>query len=285
MTFRRFTVREAVRFEGLGLHSGAPVHVRIHPHRDGLWLHLGADRVALSVSNVTDVSRCTRVGSVSTVEHLMSALAGQEITDAVIETSAPELPGLDGSALPYAAAIQNVGREPTGSLHLDGPFARIFVRQESAEISVGRGEGHLRYEFTTEWQWIQRQTMELTVTPETYLREVAPARTFCFESELPYLKELGLGQGLDGASAFAIGASGYVGSVRFPDEPVRHKLLDLIGDLYLSGVPIAALGVVASRSGHRANVEAAHKLAAAVTLIRSDEPYQESPDTAQTSNP
>jgi len=108
------------------------------------------------------------------------------------------------------------------------------------------------------------------IEPESFLREIAPARTFCFSEELPHLEAAGLGRGLGPNSAFAIGPEGFEGAVRFANEPARHKLLDLIGDLSLSGVPPGALDVTAQRSGHRANVEFARRIAGAVTITRSD---------------
>ncbi len=98
MTSRRRTLLEPVRFEGLGLHSGVPVLMVVHPSSEGICFRLGSDRISATPDNVTDTRRCTRLGSIGTVEHLMSAFAGLEITDAEVELDAPEVPGMDCSA-------------------------------------------------------------------------------------------------------------------------------------------------------------------------------------------
>ena len=101
-----------------------------------------------------------------------------------------------------------------------------------------------------------------------YKKEIASARTFAFEEEVEPIRQAGLAKGLDANSALILGSNGYVNDPRFDDEPVRHKMLDLIGDLYLSGVPMTMINVVSSRSGHKTNVEAAKKLAAHAKFIK-----------------
>lgn len=262
------TVAQDVQWSGVGLHTGDPVTVRACPGTDGIAFRLGSERVAALADNVSETVRCTRLGPISTIEHLMSALAGLGITDAEIEVSSGEMPGLDGSSKPYVDAIRAAGTTDVGTLSVEGPFARVFEKGEYHAISIARGDGLFRYLFATGERWPQEQVIELELTPEAYADEIAPARTFALEEELPWIKEKGLAKGLDETSALVLGSDGYLNAARFADEPVRHKMLDLVGDLALSGVPMSLLSVVAERSGHASNVAAAAKLSQAVRITR-----------------
>jgi UDP-3-O-[3-hydroxymyristoyl] N-acetylglucosamine deacetylase len=264
VTWRRRTVRRTVRLRGRGLHSGEPVEVAIHPGGDGLAFHHRGTRVAAVPANVTATRRCTRLGPVATVEHLMSALAGAGVTDAEIAVTAPELPGCDGSAAPFLDALAACGLEELGPAR---PAARLerpitFARGCSVvRISPGTGRWHCVYDLAGRWPGRQALSVRL---PADYAAEVAPARTLVLAEELAAARREGLGRGLGAGSVVVIGAHGYDGVVRFPDEPVRHKLLDLVGDLYLAGLPVHELDVTAVRCGHTANVMAARLLADAV---------------------
>ncbi|MCO5296351.1 MAG: UDP-3-O-acyl-N-acetylglucosamine deacetylase [Fimbriimonadaceae bacterium] len=268
MTFERLTVGGDVVFEGLGLHSGVPVRVVVRSSRAGVVFRWGQQQVAADPAGVTDTSRCTRLGEISTVEHLMAAFAGLEITDAEVEVSAPELPALDGAAREYVDGLLAAGVERVGSLQVEGPFARVFLHEEPLKIAISSGVGHWRYEFETGDRWPGRQSFEALDAAAAFPDQIAPARTFGFAEEIPALLERGLARGLGPKTALVLGPSGYEGAARFADEPARHKLLDCIGDLYLTGIPIRALNVVAERTGHRAHVEAAKLLAEAVTVVR-----------------
>src|SRR5437868_1120495 len=109
MIVQQSTVRSDVVFEGLGLHGGQPVRVVVHPGEGGIWFRSGPERVAALPQNVSDTTRCTRLGPVSTIEHLMSAFAGLEITDAEVEVEGGELPAMDGSAAPFARRLLESG--------------------------------------------------------------------------------------------------------------------------------------------------------------------------------
>ena len=256
----RQTLAADVKFDGLGLHSGDPVHVIVHPGSNGIRFLYAGEWVEAKPANVTETKRCTRLGSVSTVEHLMSALAGLEITDADVELSAPELPGLDGSALPFFLGLSTVGREQIGEVEAPSLFKRVFVQEDDVKIAVAKGSGHWRAVYTTGDRWPGIQAFETENVIADYQDQVAPARTFALAEEVPMIIQLGMGRGLDENSALVLGIEGYKNPARFTDEPARHKLLDLIGDLYLAGIPIQYLSVGAERSGHRANVKAAQML-------------------------
>lgn len=255
--FERKTVAKEVVFEGLGLHSGVPVRVAVRPGGDGIWFQCGAERVQANPENVTDTSRCTMLGPISTVEHLMAALAGFEITDAEVELSAPELPALDGAAGVYASALAGAGAAAVGRARWPGLYARAFVNENGSKIAVSSGEGHWKFEFVSAGRWPFSQTFESRAVHQDFAWAIAPARTFDFEENVPKVQAAGLAKGLDATTALILGREGYLNEPLFPDEPARHKMLDLIGDLYLAGVPIRFLNVAATRAGHWLNVRAA----------------------------
>lgn len=257
MTFTRFTLREKVEFEGLGLHGGQPVRVRVHPGSDGLFFRTSGGRWEAIATNVTDTTRSTKLGEVATVEHMMSALAGLEITDAEIEVEGGEMPALDGSAQGFVEGMLAAGLEELGSGQIEPLFKRVFFHEEPIKIAIGKGEGHWKYLYDLGDRWPGLQEFESYLSPEAYAREIAPARTFALVEEVPQILEFGLAKGLDQETALILGIEGYKNEARFEDEPARHKLLDLIGDLYLSGVPVRLLNVAAERSGHATNVRAA----------------------------
>lgn len=261
MTMKRRTVAREIRFEGLGLHSGVPVEVILHPAEDGIHFRYGGARRRAIPENVTDTARCTRLGEISTIEHVMSALCGLEITDVEVEVTAPELPGLDGSAAGYVAGIESIDLD---EVEVEPPFPRVFLQAGETKIAIGRGEGRWRYDLIYDDHWPGAQSYESGGVIADYAAEIAPARTLVLEEEVDQAWAAGLGRGLNQDSVLILGASGYVGHSRFPDEAARHKLLDLLGDLYLAGIPARLLNVAAVRSGHRTNVEAAARLAAAV---------------------
>ena len=241
-----------VRFSGLGLHSGRPVTVVIHPHDSGIVFRHEDSLVRAAPEAVSGTHRCTRLGAVSTVEHLMSAFAGLEITDATVELSYPELPALDGSAAEFAVALLAAGLEVVGPHDFSG-LARPVTGDR---IEVRPGSGRWSYTFT---RGSASQTFECRL-PGDYLAEVAPARTIAFTEELPRAHELGRGLSLE--SVVLLGPDGYDNEPRFPDEPARHKLLDLAGDLYLTGIPLRCLDVTARWSGHTDAVRAASLVSA-----------------------
>lgn len=260
MIVDRRTVKEPVTFEGVGLHTGVPVKVTIHPGDRGIAFRIGSERVSADPRNVTDTTRSTKLGTVGTVEHLMSAFCGLEVTDAEVELDAPELPGMDGSSGPYARALVECGFEQLPAKEGRDLFRRVFHQDRDVSIAIAAGTGGWRYQFETGERWPVRQVFHRDDVIGNYLEEIAPSRTFAFAEEIPAVIQAGLGKGLDERSVLVLGLEGYKNDPRFEDEPARHKLLDAMGDLYLSGIPARHLSVVAERSGHRAHVAAAKML-------------------------
>ena len=229
----------------------------VHPASDGIHFRYGSDRFQASPENVTDTTRSTKLGSIGTVEHIMSALAGLQITDAEIEVDAPEIPGMDGSSLLFVQSLTQTGFQELGRQEQVELYRRVFLQDDLIKVAVAKGTGHWRYDYDLGSRWPGHQSFESASVVDDYATQIAGARTFALAEELPMIEKMGLGRGLDESSALIVGDHNYQNQARFADEPARHKLLDLIGDLYLAGLPIAMLSVVAERSGHAANVKTA----------------------------
>jgi UDP-3-O-[3-hydroxymyristoyl] N-acetylglucosamine deacetylase len=253
------TLARSVRIRGRGLHSGTPLTLWLHPHDDGIIFRCRGESVRAHPANVTGTFRATNLGGIATVEHLMSALAGASVSGAVVELTAPEVPGLDGSAREFTEAIADAG---TSVLKTDpSPLSSTAVTVEDGPTSIviRPGSGRWRCTFDAGDRWPGALTVEAKL-PDEYDTAVAWARTFTFADEIPYALRAGLGGGLDSGSVVIIGPAGYANPVRSPDEPARHKLLDLVGDLWLAGVPLDQVDVTAVRPGHRTAVRAAAAL-------------------------
>lgn len=260
MTFHRRTLKTSSRLSGRGLHTGVPVDLLLSPGDEGIRLRFGGATWAATPENVTDTTRSTKVGDIGTVEHFMSALCGLGITDVDVELSAPEFPALDGSSVEYVRALNEAGLQDLDERAMPNLYKRVFVQEDQTSIAISKGTGHWRYDYICGGRWPHEQSYDCPDVVSLYEGEIAPARTFAHAVDIPHIQASGLAQGLDESSALILEESGYRHQPRFPDEPARHKLLDLIGDLYLSGLPMQFLNVVGQRSGHRINVLAAMQL-------------------------
>jgi UDP-3-O-acyl N-acetylglucosamine deacetylase len=259
------TVASAGKISGRGLHTGEPGAVSIAPAPAGTGLTFFKNGRRLPGIAV-DSARCTAIGSgddrVLTVEHLLAALAGLGVTDATLEIEGPEIPGLDGSAAKFSEWIASLGIQ---KLSGEAPVFRVkepvFCHEGTAAIAAYPGEGFsICYTLDYDHPALKAQTVEFTLTPGAFLKEIAPARTFCTAEEAVSVRAKGLGLGADASNTLVIGESGPVeGAYRFPDECARHKVLDLIGDLALSGFRLEGR-IVAVRSGHALNRKLVERL-------------------------
>lgn len=260
MRRNRKTLQQRCTFEGLGLHSGVPVQMTVHPSAEGINFRLNGERVRAHPENVTDTTRSTKLGSIATVEHLMSAFCGLEITDAEVELTQHELPGMDGSSRSFVRSLRACGLEDLQPDEMPDLYRRVFFQEGDVTVAISKGQGSWRFGFDSGERWPGKQEWGSENVISVYEDEISGSRTTAFSEEIPQLLEAGLGKGLDIDSVLILGTSGYENIPRFLDEPVRHKMLDLLGDLYLTGIPAKNLSVVAERSGHRANVRAAAML-------------------------
>jgi UDP-3-O-[3-hydroxymyristoyl] N-acetylglucosamine deacetylase len=254
------TIAAPIEFTGVGLHSGAPVTMRLLPAPAGSGIvfrrtDLDNFEIAATGRNVAKVSYATslmRQGVlISTTEHLLSALIGMGVDNVIVELDNLELPILDGSAMPYVEAFLGVGirlqrrrREVIRVLH------PIEVREGDKFIGVYPGSGY-RIEYTIVFPApIGRQKTCVDLATETYGAEISAARTFGYKADEKRLRDMGLIRGAGPENAIILGSQGPEnGPLRFADEYVRHKVLDLIGDLALAGRRIEG-HVVAERAGH-----------------------------------
>jgi len=268
------TVRSSTVVYGLGLHSGSrtgmtiqplPVNSGIHfvtlPKGTQIPAHLGA------VADTEYATTLSREGeSIKTVEHLLSALHAAGITNLLLKVHG-EIPVLDGSALEFCERLEAIGIEdqsaPRSELVIDrryevGGGEKLMVVEPADEFRVSY---LLRYPAP-----IGEQFYDFTMSGfEAFKREIAPARTFGFMRDLPMMAELGLGSGGRLDNCILVGDDNVINTeLRFPDEFVRHKILDIIGDLYLLGYPIRGR-VTARLTGHRDNIALQRAILAATT--------------------
>jgi len=264
------TLAAPLVFVGIGLHSGIRTTMRIRPAAPDHGIRLlrrdlprGEGTFSLDWQHVVDTTLCTTLGNaydhtVSTIEHLLSALSALGVDNANIELDGPEVPIMDGSALPFVEAISNVGirelPEPCEVLQVRRPV-RLQHGTSWAELLPDNSQ-RITISIDFNVHDIGVQTFSLDVTPATYQREVAPARTFGFAEQLMHLRNQGLALGgsIKNAILLQEGRVANREGLRFPDEFVRHKVLDVIGDLSLAGLPVIG-HYRGNRPGHRLNAE------------------------------
>jgi UDP-3-O-[3-hydroxymyristoyl] N-acetylglucosamine deacetylase len=250
------TLREAIRFEGIGLHTGAHASVEVRPAHagDGITFVLGNTRVPATVENVLDTSRATVIGKdgarVSTTEHLLSALLAAGVSNAEIAVDGPEIPARDGSSAEFSGAIAQCGLEiqnrPRRVLELDAP---CWVRADDRMIAAFPSET-FRVRFTADFPPpVGTQYFDGEIDSQSYRTEIAGARTFAYLHEIEALWARGLGRGGSLENALVFAPDGPMQPLRWPNEPVRHKVLDLIGDFALLGA-WPQCEIVAIKSGH-----------------------------------
>jgi UDP-3-O-[3-hydroxymyristoyl] N-acetylglucosamine deacetylase len=259
------TLKSPATFTGFGLHGGEPVRmvVRPAPADHGIWFRRSdvADRNALIPARwdaVTASQLCTVIGnadgvSVSTIEHIMAALAGFAIHNALVEIDGPEVPILDGSAVPFIAGFMAAGLEEQ---HLPVRAVRILAPVEVREGgAVARLEPadmlEIDFRIDFEDEAIGVQTRRLNMANGAFVRELSDSRTFCRQSDVDAMRAKGLALGgtLENAVVFDGDQVLSPGGLRHADEPVRHKMLDALGDLALAGGPILGR-YVGERAGH-----------------------------------
>ena len=260
------TLKNSICCRGTALHSGQPVTLTFHPAAaDAGIVFRRSDRNGAALPAdwryVRESALCTTVDdgdglSVATIEHVMAALAGLEIDNAVIELDGPEVPAMDGSAAPFIFLLECAGlvtqHAPRRAVEVLKPV-RVGDGEKSAALLPGDGLTiNLTIDFAA--RAIRRQTMRWQFDPESFRREIAPARTFGFLEEIDALRAAGLarGGGMDNAIVIGDGRVLNRDGLRFPDEFVRHKVLDAVGDLYLAGAPIIGT-FTGFRSGHAVN--------------------------------
>ena len=260
------TIAEEVTFSGIGLHTGCLTTLVFKPAPPDTGIVFcrvdlpDKPVIQADIDHVVDISRGTTISvngaKVQTVEHLLAATVGLGIDNLLIELDANEIPNGDGSAFPFMSTLKRAGLVEQGVprkyIVIDRP---VFYRQDDAILSVLPADD-LRITMTISYDHVAigTQYASFTIAPETFEKEIAPARTFCFLSEVKMLQEQGLIKGGSLDSAVVIGDESILNDeLRFPDEFVRHKLLDLLGDMYLLGRRLKG-HVIGVKCGHEKNV-------------------------------
>jgi UDP-3-O-[3-hydroxymyristoyl] N-acetylglucosamine deacetylase len=287
-TWNQRTVAKRVTCTGIGLHSGKPASLTLAPAPadSGITfvrMDLGVEIPARN-EHVQDTMLSTTIGvgqaRVATVEHVLAALAGMGIDNCRVEVEGPEIPILDGSAAPFVALVQEAGPKALKA------GRRLLVMEKAVEIRDGDKLARLEpsdsfaVDFRADFNHplITNQPIRLTVNERTFEREVARARTFCFRRDIERMQAAGLARGGSLENAIVVDEFAILNpeGLRFPDEFVRHKVLDAIGDLALVGLPVVGT-LVAVKSGHAMNQALVRKVLADPTSHRI---VQATPDTA-----
>ncbi len=281
---RQQTLARPAAISGKGLFHGIEAQLRLIPADAGTGIVFrrmdlaGRPQVPAHVDNVTSAIRRTVLASrngatVETVEHLLAALAGLRVDNCVVEINAIEVPAVDGSCLPFCEVILEAGLHelsvPRETLlieepqHVNDRGSQQWIEVVLSHDRTSSVDYHLDY--GTEAA-IPSQSFSMNLTPEAFLRDIAGARTFVLKEEVESLQQLGFGKHLTGKDIVVFDADGSVieNTLRWADEPVRHKILDCIGDLALSGRMFAGR-VVARRSGHKLN----HVMAKTLSTIEA----------------
>jgi UDP-3-O-[3-hydroxymyristoyl] N-acetylglucosamine deacetylase len=289
---RQTTLKDHVTVSGIGVHSGAPANLTLHPAEANtgiVFLRSGTNgqpdrELNANYRSVTATEFATVLGdvngpAVSTTEHVLAALAGCGVDNAAVEVDGPEVPIMDGSAAPFVAAIDQAG---IVGLSEQRRYIQILktVRVAKGE-SIGELRPHLRgLRLETEIEFdhplIGRQTLAMELDPDVFRRDLARARTFGFMKDVSKLWNAGyaLGASLDNTVVIAEDRVLNAEGIRFVDEFVRHKAVDAIGDLALAGAPL--IGAYRSvRGGHKLN----HAVLTALMADRSAWAYVELPET------
>ncbi len=265
---RQTTLARPVSTEGIGLHTGAVSALTLLPAAPNagiVFVCPSGEEVPALADHVTSTARATTLGRggarAASVEHLLSALYGLGIDNVRVELHGEEVPACDGSAREWVALIRQAGVQRLGA-----PRRRVTLRgavwageKDSWAVALPASRFTLAVGIDFGDPVVGRQDLWLSVTPGRYARELAPARTFAFQHEVEALLAAGLAKGGNEENALVVGPAGYSRPLRFPDEAVRHKAADAVGDLALCGFRLAAQ-VVLVRPSHRVCVMLAREL-------------------------
>ncbi len=266
---RQTTLREQISISGVGVHSGVPVTLTIHPadadtgivfsrsDEEGREREVRADYRSVTATELATVLGDNSGILCSTAEHVLAALRGLGVDNAFIELDGPEVPIMDGSAAPFVAAIDHVGlvalNAPRRFVKVLKPV-RVAKGEAFGELAPYTSGFRLEIEINFDNPLIGRQSIATDLEPDTFRRELSRARTFGFMKDVSALWSAGkaLGAGFENTVVMSESRVLNAEGLRFPDEFVRHKALDAVGDLALSGAPL--LGLYRSvRGGHKLN--------------------------------
>ena len=269
------TIKKELSLSGIGLHTAGKVSLKFKPADTDAGITFvrvdlpGAPLIKASVESLLPAHispRRTSVGQgeaqVQTIEHLMAALSGMGIDNILIEIDNDEIPGLDGSSLKFLDLLNEAGiKEQDKDRRFMSIKEPIFVEEDgSSLVALPSSEFEISYTLNYDHNLIATEYLDLKINSQAYKEKIASARTFCLEEEAQELQEQGMGAGANYENTLVVGRNGVIkNKLRFKDEFVRHKILDLMGDLYITGLPLKGR-IIAVRSGHSLNLKLAKKI-------------------------
>lgn len=270
---KRKTLAKEIVYSGIGLHKGENIDMKLIPGNNGIIfrrvdLEDGKNEIKLDIENTFDLTRGTNLknefeAKVHTIEHFLSALYAAEITDLVIELDGNELPICDGSAGSFIDLFENAGiKELDAEVEPIVITKPIYLTVNDKNIVALPYDGYkITYAIRFEHSFLKSQLAEFEINLENYKKEIAPARTFGFDYEIEYLKKNNLALGGTLENAIVIEKDGVMNpeGLRYEDEFVRHKMLDIIGDLKILNRPIKG-HIIAVKAGHALDIEFAKLL-------------------------
>jgi UDP-3-O-[3-hydroxymyristoyl] N-acetylglucosamine deacetylase len=265
------SLRRPVSCVGIGLHSGAKVRLSLKPAPADFGIRfrrtdLGNHEIPATVQHLAGIQLATGLTrnevSVETVEHLLAALVSLRVDNVLVELNSPEVPIMDGSAAPFVYLVQEAGIKVLQARRKYLKIARpIAISRGDKRIALYPSD-HFKvtYSISYDHPLLRHQTRTLQITEESFIDQVAPARTFTFLKDVEMLRQNGLALGGSLENAIVLGESGVLNNaLRFEDEFVRHKILDAVGDLALVGYPVIG-HLVAHRAGHALHTEFAARI-------------------------
>lgn len=263
------TIEKTITCTGIGVHTGCKANMTIKPAPEGTGIHFFRKDMGNKypptkavVKNITDTRFSTTIGyngnSVLTIEHLMAAFAGLGVDNAMVEVDAPEVPIMDGSAAPFVSLIKEAGIKKQGSVQ---PYIKITksieLKANGKSIRIEPAErlritSYINYDHPV----VKEQALTYTPNNGNFEKEIANARTYGFLNEVKELIAMGLAKGGSLENAIVIGDDSILNEegLRFEDEFVRHKILDILGDISLLGMPVVG-HIIARKSGHALNTQ------------------------------
>ncbi len=270
------TISKAVSIEGVGLHSGERIRLTLEPapENSGInFVRMDVDpsvKIPARIDYVLDYQKAPRRTALSkdgievhTIEHLMSAVYGLGIDNLLVKMEGIEVPGLDGSTQAFVDLIKDAGVVEQSARRQEFALKEpVFVDNGNGISIVALPYNGLKISYTLSYPdtFVGSQYMSIELTPETFVEEIAPGRTFCLEKEAEELRKMGLGKGADYTNTLVISQTGIKeNKLRFENEFVRHKILDLIGDISLLGTGLKA-HIIAIKSGHYVNIKLVEKI-------------------------
>lgn len=259
------TIKKVISFEGIGMHTGTYSKMIIMPASEntGIVFSSNGNNIPASVDYVYDTIHGVNLKhnniEIKSCEHILSAFYGMGITNAIIELEGgKEIPAMDGSSKDFVESIEI--EKQTVAKKVVKPTEPIFITsKDSAILLIPADEFKISFVAEYNYPGFTPQYKSLVISPEVYLKEIAISRTYTFTGWVENLKKQGLIQGGSMENALIMNEKGPLNGLRFPDEPVRHKILDIIGDIALTGVSLKCW-IFGIKSGHSLNCELARRL-------------------------